>query len=194
MGLVAALVFAQLLSLLVHELGHAAGAARRCRGIVLVHLGRGPAVRSFTARRFSVVLCAVPVATATVPPGNPSDEVVAFIAAAGPAASLTFALVASLAGALLGGSTLLSAIGATSLGTFLVTALPVRWPFTLGGHPDSDGRIAILASSGRAGELVARRRRTAPRASAPARTVTLTQPSFEPWDTSASVPPPRSGR
>lgn len=193
MGLVAALLFAQLLALLVHELGHAAAAARRCRGTVLVLLGRGPAVTSFAAGRLSVVLCAVPLATGTVPPGDPSGEVVAFIAVAGPAASLAFALVASLAGAVLGGSTLLSAVGATSLGTFLATALPIRWPFTLGGRADSDGRIAILAATGRADELEApRRRAAAPPVVAPPtrRMIVLERPSLEPWDTSGSVAPP----
>lgn len=197
MGLVAALVFAQLLSLLVHELGHAAAAARRCRGTVLVLLGRGPAVTSFAAGRLSVVLCAVPLATGTVPPGNPPDEVVAFIAVAGPAASLTFALVASLAGAVLGGSTLLSALGATSLGMFLATALPIRWPFTLGGRPDSDGRVAILAATGRADELEPpRRRAAAPPAVTPAtgHVTALAQPSLEPWDTSGSVAPPSAAQ
>jgi hypothetical protein len=145
------LLLATPLAVLLHELAHAGMALALTRGRVLVVVGYGRGV-SLTLGRLSLRLSPLAASGCCVHRGTRERADRAVIAAAGPVASLLFAVVGWRLGEAFATSHpflagLAAALGLASALITLLTALPVRYPAALAvsDERESDGLTVVRA-------------------------------------------------
>jgi hypothetical protein len=145
------LLIATPLAVLAHELAHAGMALALTRGRVLVVVGYGPGL-SVSLGRLSLRLSPLAASGCCVHRGTRQRADRGVIAAAGPIASLMFAVLGWRVAQALAGSHpflagLSAALGLASAAITLLTALPVRYPQALAvsADRDSDGMTVLRA-------------------------------------------------
>lgn len=145
------LLIATPVAVLLHELAHAGMALALTRGKVLVVVGYGPAMK-LQMGRLALHVSPLAASGCCVHRATRGSSDRAIIAAAGPVASLMFAVLGwrvseALAGGHLFLAGLAAALGAASLLVTLLTALPLRYPVALaiGADRDSDGLTVLRA-------------------------------------------------